>query len=322
MIYKEPLRMSRTKPHKVAIIMGSDSDFPVMKQAIPVLEQYNINYEVRIISAHRTPLEMVEYAQSARDRGIDVIIAGAGGAAHLPGMVASITSLPVIGVPVRTKTMDGFDSMLSIQQMPGGIPVATAPINHAGAAAQLAVRMCQTSTSTQMTNAQVIVGYHTSDDSYDGVQLITNTLQEYGITVVPWCMDQEIKPQSDDKKSIAFIHITKDIFDFAGPKGEIVFPTINQYPNLPTMHIPIHESVYGHLDHASQLVEDLCFEANQDVVIGFLAVNAFLNAALMVVRIAGISNATQAQTMEAYQQGLRKMVREKDANFAEGIFPS
>jgi len=117
--------------NKVAIIMGSDSDLPVMKEAALFLNELGINYEITIVSAHRTPKRLYEYAESAIERGISVIIAGAGGAAHLPGMTASITTLPVIGVPILTKAMGGVDSLHSIVQMPPGIPVATMAINGA-----------------------------------------------------------------------------------------------------------------------------------------------------------------------------------------------
>jgi 5-(carboxyamino)imidazole ribonucleotide mutase len=123
--------------------MGSLSDWETMRQACDVLEAFQVPYEKRVVSAHRTPLDMVDYARSARQRGLQVIIAGAGGAAHLPGMVASLTSLPVLGVPVQSKSLQGLDSLLSIVQMPAGIPVATLAIGPAGAknAGLLAVRM-------------------------------------------------------------------------------------------------------------------------------------------------------------------------------------
>jgi 5-(carboxyamino)imidazole ribonucleotide mutase len=126
---------------RVAVIMGSDSDLPVMQGAIDVLDAFGVAHEARIISAHRTPEEMVEYARSAADRGLEVIIAGAGGAAHLPGMTASLTPLPVIGVPVALGRLDGLDSLLSIVQMPAGIPVATVAIGNARNAGLLAVRI-------------------------------------------------------------------------------------------------------------------------------------------------------------------------------------
>jgi phosphoribosylaminoimidazole carboxylase PurE protein len=121
--------------------MGSHSDHPTMKEASEVLESFGIPYEMEIVSAHRTPLKMVEYAQSAADRGLEVIIAGAGGAAHLPGMTASLTPLPVIGVPIQSKALSGLDSLLSIVQMPKGIPVATVAIGAGANAGLLAVRI-------------------------------------------------------------------------------------------------------------------------------------------------------------------------------------
>ncbi len=128
----------------IGIIMGSDSDLPVMEGAATVMEQFGVVYELTIVSAHRTPDVLVSYAKSAEARGIKVIIAGAGGAAHLPGMTASMTALPVIGVPVTTKTMDGLDSLLSIAQMPPGIPVATVAVNGAKNAGLLAVSILGT----------------------------------------------------------------------------------------------------------------------------------------------------------------------------------
>src|SRR3954464_9087396 len=128
----------------VGVIMGSDSDLPVMQGAIDALAECEVPCEVRIISAHRTPEEMVEYARSAAGRGLRVIIAGAGGAAHLPGMTASLTTLPVIGVPVPLQQLDGLDSLLSIVQMPAGVPVATVAIGNARNAGLLAVRILGT----------------------------------------------------------------------------------------------------------------------------------------------------------------------------------
>ena len=125
----------------VAIIMGSDSDWPVMEEAAKVLDHLEISYEADVVSAHRMPIEMVEFAQSAQSKGFKVIIAGAGGAAHLPGMVASLTTLPVIGVPVALKNLDGMDSLLSIVQMPAGVPVATVGVGNAKNAALLAARI-------------------------------------------------------------------------------------------------------------------------------------------------------------------------------------
>ncbi len=129
----------------VAVIMGSDSDLPSLQPAIQILEDFGIKLETRILSAHRTPKKMIEFANEAENKGLKVIIAGAGGAAHLPGMVASLTNLPVIGVPISTKALKGIDSLYSIVQMPGGIPVATVAINGGLNAGLLAAQIIGTS---------------------------------------------------------------------------------------------------------------------------------------------------------------------------------
>ncbi len=133
LLYKTASCGGMEMPAEVGVIMGSASDWETMKNACEVLDELEIEYEKKVVSAHRTPDLMFDYAESARDRGIKVIIAGAGGAAHLPGMVAAKTTLPVIGVPVQSKALNGLDSLLSIVQMPGGIPVATVAIGRAGA---------------------------------------------------------------------------------------------------------------------------------------------------------------------------------------------
>jgi 5-(carboxyamino)imidazole ribonucleotide mutase len=138
------MKKNTPKRVQVGIIMGSASDWPTMKAAAEVCREFGVACETRVVSAHRTPLDMVEYARSAADRGLRVIIAGAGGAAHLPGMVASLTALPVIGVPVESKALKGLDSLLSIVQMPGGIPVATVAIGGARNAGLLAVEILGT----------------------------------------------------------------------------------------------------------------------------------------------------------------------------------
>ncbi len=128
----------------VGIIMGSDSDLPVMNEAKEILDSFGVANEITIVSAHRTTKRMVQYATSAKKRGVEVIIAGAGGAAHLPGMVASLTAVPVIGVPIKTKTLEGLDSLLSVAQMPPGVPVATVAINGAKNAGLLACQILGT----------------------------------------------------------------------------------------------------------------------------------------------------------------------------------
>ena len=132
--------MSETAPN-VGIVMGSDSDWPVMQEAATALAEFDVGYEVDVVSAHRMPQQMLTYGTQAADRGLGVLIAGAGGAAHLPGMLASVTTLPVVGVPVPLKYLDGMDSLLSIVQMPAGVPVATVAVGGARNAGLLAVRM-------------------------------------------------------------------------------------------------------------------------------------------------------------------------------------
>jgi 5-(carboxyamino)imidazole ribonucleotide mutase len=140
---------SGDKQPVVAIVMGSDSDWRIMKDAGEALEQFDVPYVAAVKSAHRMPLEMIEFAKEARSKGFKVIIAGAGGAAHLPGMVAASTTVPVIGVPVSLKNLDGLDSLLSIVQMPSGVPVATSAIDGAKNAGLLAVRMLSTTDDAQ-----------------------------------------------------------------------------------------------------------------------------------------------------------------------------
>ena len=134
-------KQRRKQERKVGVIMGSDSDLKVMQGALDCLKEFDVAHEVRVVSAHRTPVEMLEYAASAEERGLEVIIAGAGGAAHLPGMVAAATLVPVIGVPVNITKMDGLDALLSIVQMPKGVPVATVAIDNSFNAGLLAVRI-------------------------------------------------------------------------------------------------------------------------------------------------------------------------------------
>lgn len=138
---KEKSKKTSGRGPLVGIVMGSDSDWPVLSQAHQVLNEFGVAHEVRVISAHRTPTEMLDYAETAAKRGLKILIAGAGGAAHLPGMLASVTRLPVIGVPINITKLDGIDAFLSIVQMPKGVPVATVGIDNAANAALLTVRI-------------------------------------------------------------------------------------------------------------------------------------------------------------------------------------
>ncbi len=148
----------------VGVIMGSTSDWETMKYACDILDELNIPYEKKVVSAHRTPDYMFEYAETARERGLKVIIAGAGGAAHLPGMVAAKTNLPIIGVPVQSKALNGLDSLLSIVQMPGGVPVATVAIGKAG------------STNAGLLAAQILGSFY--DDIHDALELRREAIEK------------------------------------------------------------------------------------------------------------------------------------------------
>lgn len=164
-------------PPRVAVIMGSDSDLPTMAPAAELLERFGVTCEVRVLSAHRTPLEMVEFARAAAGRGLKVIIAGAGGAAHLPGMVASLTTLPVIGVPVQSRALSGVDSLHSIVQMPGGIPVATVAIGGGLNAGLLAARILATADGQL---AERLAAY--AQDLHDQVAAKDQRLVQLGAT--------------------------------------------------------------------------------------------------------------------------------------------
>lgn len=133
--------LSVMKDKKIGIVMGSDSDYLTMKQAAEICEEFGVNYEIKVVSAHRTPEDMINYGKEAHNYGIEVIIAGAGGAAHLPGMLASVSPLPVIGVPIQSKALNGLDSLLSIVQMPPGVPVATVAIGAGKNAGLLAIQI-------------------------------------------------------------------------------------------------------------------------------------------------------------------------------------
>lgn len=158
----------------VGIIMGSDSDLPVMKAAADILKDFEIAFELTVVSAHRTPIRMVEYARTAKERGLKVIIAGAGGAAHLPGMVAAITPLPVIGVPVKSSnSIDGWDSILSILQMPNGVPVATVALNASKNAGILAAKMI--AISDEKLSEKIIAFMHAQEKAVeDKINLLSD----------------------------------------------------------------------------------------------------------------------------------------------------
>ena len=163
----------------VGIVMGSDSDLPVMGAAADILEEFAVEHEVRVVSAHRRPFDMLDYGRSAAQRGLKIVIAGAGGAAHLPGMLAAATTLPVIGVPVPLSRLDGLDSLLSIVQMPRGVPVATVAIGNATNAALLAVRMLALS-DDRLASAIVDYAEKIAGDSAEADDRVTKQRSDFG----------------------------------------------------------------------------------------------------------------------------------------------
>ena len=172
--------MSNSLTNDVAIIMGSDSDWPVMEDAAKALESFGITFTADVVSAHRMPEEMVEFAKSAASKGYKVIIAGAGGAAHLPGMVASLTTLPVIGVPVSLKNLEGMDSLLSIVQMPGGVPVATVGIDNAKNAGILAARIIGSSDAAVAKKIEEQLASLSEEAKAKGAQLSARRITKTG----------------------------------------------------------------------------------------------------------------------------------------------
>jgi 5-(carboxyamino)imidazole ribonucleotide mutase len=178
--FDSPMRgnsKSRSSRPLVGIIMGSDSDLPTMRQAAEALSEFGVPHEVRVVSAHRTPNDMAKYARTAHKRGLRVIIAGAGGAAHLPGMTASHTPLPVIGVPIETKALKGLDSLLSIAQMPAGVPVATVAVGNGRNAGLLAVKMLAMSDSRLRARVQKFMGKMARESRAKNRNLATRSRQ-------------------------------------------------------------------------------------------------------------------------------------------------
>ena len=317
--------------HRVGIIMGSDSDFPVMEKAITIFEEQGIDYEVRITSAHRTPKEMLSYAEEAKERGYDIIVAGAGGAAHLPGMTASMCSLPVIGVPVRSRSMDGVDSVLSILQMPAGIPVATVGVNNARGAAKLAVRMlhCYDSVDNVKENGEQVqphvkIVFDEKDSSREDLAKVIETLAFYGL-------GYEMIDITATNKEFASL---RDKLETAKEDGAIailnlaniayaVIEEIHGVTTLPVLFVPIKSNVAEQTDEfeqALQTVEDICKMSNKinehDSSLAVLAVNGYQNAGIMLARIAGIHSTEIYNRVTNHLEELRVMVTKKDADMS------
>ena len=289
--------------------MGSDSDFKVMAEAIPVLEKNNVAYDVRITSAHRTPDEMALFAKNAKGNGYDIIIAGAGGAAHLPGMTASITGVPVLGVPIRTRSMDGIDSVLSILQMPAGIPVATVGINNAKGAAELVVNMLNRAGANPVGANTVQVRYDEKRVAKEEVDLVVNTLATYGLQAV-----QEIKKADENANIMGVINLGDSTLE----ELEVL---VNEVPHLPLLTMPIKENVFADFAEAQESLRSIWQVSNNTLPLAMLAVNGFQNAGIMMAKIAGIHDPKIYQRVVEQQEMLREQVQEKDARFARREYP-
>ena len=330
--------------YKVAIIMGSDSDFKVMAEAIPVLEKNNIAYDIRITSAHRTPDEMALFAKKAKENGYDVIIAGAGGAAHLPGMTASITGVPVLGVPIRTRGLDGIDSVLSILQMPAGIPVATMGINNAKGAAELAVKMLSRADSKT-----VQIRYDERKITKEDMDVVVNTLAIYGlhaefITDVKGLGAQEAQIGQDtqvvEEKQVVKekqvlqeaqgVNMTKKADRNTNAIGVVnlgdrtlveLEALAKEAPHLPLLTMPVKGNVFADFAGAQESMRSIWLASNNTLPIAMLAVNGFQNAGIMMAKIAGIHEPEIYRRVIEEQEQLRKQVKEKDARFARREYP-
>ena len=292
--------------YKVAIIMGSDSDFKVMAKAIPVLEKNNIGYDVRITSAHRTPDEMALFAKNAKANGYDVIIAGAGGAAHLPGMTASITGVPVLGVPIRTRGMDGIDSVLSILQMPAGIPVATVGINNAKGAAELVASILNRADADTEGAKTVQIRYNEKEVAKEEVDVVVNTLALYGLHTVQ---------ETDDNANLI------GVINLGDNTLEELEALVNEVPHLPLLTMPVKGNVFADFAGAQDSLRSIWQVSNNTLPFAMLAVNGFQNVGIMMAKIAGIHDPKIYQRVIEQQELLRKQVLEKDARFARREYP-
>ena len=319
--------------HKVGIIMGSDSDFGVMKEAITVLDKQEIEYEVRIISAHRTPEEMLKYAKEAKERGYGIIIAGAGGAAHLPGMTASMCSLPVIGVPVRSRSMEGIDSVLSILQMPAGIPVATVGVNNAKGAAKLAARMLRSYDTIesaekkgQQLQQTIKIVFDEKDASKEDLEKVIETVGFYGI-------EYEVIDIGGTDYSDSGIQKWLQMAEEEGATAVLnladsEIKKLETLTKLPVLTVPTKSSVCHSLDEferATQTVGEVCKMSNEmneaSSSIAMLAVNGYQNAGIMLARMAGIHSTVVYNRVANQLEQLREQVIKKDADMS-AKFPS
>ena len=296
---------------KIAVIMGSDSDFDAMKGIIPILRENGVDYEFRVISAHRTPLKAAEFAQNVKADGYDLIIAGAGMSAHLPGVLAAFTGVPVIGLPIKSDSsgMDGMDALHSIIQMPPGIPVATVGIGHAEGAAKLAVKMigCGTMIAAR-SSFHVRIVYNRNETSEANLEKSVKVLETYGInhtvTDLTGAGKETVINRLDlsDSNSFAIINLT-------GIDIENILKNDKNGKDIPIVEVPLKASS----NEFNETSKKIYFQTQNSESTAFVGVNSYQNAAHLVARIAGIHDRAVYDSVVSEHAKLAAAVIEKDA---------
>ena len=314
---------------KIAVIMGSDSDFETMRVMIPVFQDNGIDYEFRVLSAHRTPVIATEFARNAKSEGYDLIIAGAGMSAHLPGVLAAFTGVPVIGVPIKSEAsgMDGMDALHSIIQMPPGIPVATVGIDNAPGAAKLAVKMINCFRKTENDHARPIVKiiHNQSEVSEANLKKATDILDIYGIShivadltgIVPSgiagpdtpALDAAYTGQVTDALNACESDSTFAFLNLTGIDIEKITTSDACAREIPLIEVPLKAAS----NEFNQTSDKIYYQTGRAESAAFVGVNSFQNAAHLIARIAGIHDAAKYDGVIDEHANLAAAVIEKDA---------
>lgn len=317
---------------KIAVVMGSDSDYETMKLIIPILQESDIDYDFRVISAHRTPEIAAEFAKSAKTDGYDLIIAGAGMSAHLAGVLAAFTGVPIIGVPIKSDSsgMDGMDALHSIIQMPPGIPVAAVGIDHAEGAATLAVKMINCCCDTDMNNcAELIVKiiHNRKEVSESSLEKVIKALTSYGINhkVIDLAnvKSKEITPgydAPDPDEVIKELNLCKHdntfaILNLTNINIEKIIQNDEYAKKMPIIEVPL-KALSDNLNDTSNKVY---FQTQSSESAAFVGVNSYQNAAHMIARIVGIHNQTVYDEVVNEHSKLATAVIEKDAKIRSEV---
>ena len=307
---------------KIAVIMGSDSDFDTMKEMIPVLKEAGIGYEFRVISAHRTPHIAADFAQHVKTNGFDLIIAGAGMSAHLPGVLAAFTGAPVIGVPIKSESsgMNGLDALLSIIQMPPGIPVAAVGIDNTTGAAKLAVKMCRTAVADNTGKPTVKIMHDRNATSGADLKKTITTLDVYGISyilidladfMINETASDHILPEPEEvlKRRILSGENTFAIINLTELNIEKIVENDDRANLMPIIEVP-QKALSDGLNDTSDKVYSQTGRSGQAAFVG---VNSYQNAAHLAARIAGIHDTAIYEAVVGEHAKLAAAVVEKDA---------